>query len=40
MTLLSLTVRYYAKAKAVLLHATKAAGGRGGITPTHSRPRR
>jgi hypothetical protein len=27
------------KAKAVPLHATKALGGRGGITPAHSRPR-
>jgi hypothetical protein len=28
-----------AKAKAVPLHATEALGGRGGIAPTHSRPR-
>jgi hypothetical protein len=28
-----------AKAKAVPLHATKALGRRGGIAPTHSRPR-
>jgi hypothetical protein len=28
-----------AEAKAVPLHATKALGGRGGIAPTHSRPR-
>jgi hypothetical protein len=28
-----------AKAKAVPLHAMKALGGKGGITPTHSRPR-
>jgi hypothetical protein len=27
------------KPKAVSLHATKALGGRGGIAPTHSRPR-
>jgi hypothetical protein len=27
------------KAKAVPLHATEALGGRGGIAPTHSRPR-
>jgi hypothetical protein len=28
-----------AKAKAVPLHATDMLGGRGGIAPTHSRPR-
>jgi hypothetical protein len=28
-----------AKAKAVQLHAMKALGERGGIAPTHSRPR-
>jgi hypothetical protein len=27
------------KDKAVALHAMKALGGRGGIAPTHSRPR-
>jgi hypothetical protein len=27
------------KSKAVLLHAMEALGGRGGIVPTHSRPR-
>jgi hypothetical protein len=27
------------KAKTVTLHATGALGGRGGIAPTHSRPR-
>jgi hypothetical protein len=27
------------KAKAVPLHATMALGGRGGLSPTHSRPR-
>jgi hypothetical protein len=27
------------KSKAVLLHAMEALGGRGGIAPTHSRPR-
>jgi hypothetical protein len=29
----------YIEAKTVLLHATKALGRRGGIGPTHSRPR-
>jgi hypothetical protein len=28
------------KAKVVPPHATEALGGRGGIAPTHSRPRR
>jgi hypothetical protein len=30
---------YYIKSKAVPLHAMEALGGRGGIAPTHSRPR-
>jgi hypothetical protein len=30
---------YQVKGKAVPLHAMKALGGRGGIAPTHSRPR-
>jgi hypothetical protein len=29
----------YVKGKAVPLHAMEALGGRGGIAPTHSRPR-
>jgi hypothetical protein len=29
----------YCKGKAVPLHAMEAIGGRGGISPTHSRPR-
>jgi hypothetical protein len=33
-------VMFVTKAKAVPLHATKALGWRGGIAPTHSRPRR
>jgi hypothetical protein len=31
--------QYDTKAKAVPLHATKTLRGRGGIAPTHSRPR-
>jgi hypothetical protein len=34
-----LLVIFYTKAKDVPLHAMKALGGRGGIAPTHSRPR-
>jgi hypothetical protein len=30
---------YIKKSKAVPLHAMEALGGRGGIAPTHSRPR-
>jgi hypothetical protein len=37
--LITLRTEYTAKAKAVPLHAMKALGGRGGIAPTHSRPR-
>jgi hypothetical protein len=33
------TFMYVCKSKAVPLHAMKALGGRGGIDPTHSRPR-
>jgi hypothetical protein len=29
----------YSKSKAVPLHTMEALGGRGGIAPTHSRPR-
>jgi hypothetical protein len=32
-------VFFTVKGKAVPLHAMEALGGRGGITPTHSRPR-
>jgi hypothetical protein len=42
-TLLNLTESYWhshhSKGKAVPLHAMEALGGRGGIAPTHSRPR-
>jgi hypothetical protein len=30
---------HYKKSKAVPLHAMGALGGRGGVAPTHSRPR-
>jgi hypothetical protein len=32
-------IRLYKKLKSVPLHTTKALEGRGGIAPTHSRPR-
>jgi hypothetical protein len=35
----SVTAAFTNKSKAVLLHAMETLGGRGGIAPTHSRPR-
>jgi hypothetical protein len=39
LTLLLLKMEVKDKGKAVPLHALEALGGRGGIAPTHSRPR-